>query len=83
MKSKRAERKLSSGFDITTGYYKGHYAREAIELAEQDARDRAFQAYCNSCIDDCGGCVHQSRGNKPWIGCSVAENFLKHYDNIK
>lgn len=50
------------------------------EVVKRYARDRAIEAYCKTCIDDNGGCGYADRDNNPWIGCSVVDNFLMHYD---
>lgn len=51
-------------------------ATQAIELAEQDARERAIDSLCQSACENYKQCSETLTGH-----CAVKDRFLKHYDN--
>lgn len=83
MKSKRAKAALESN-DFFTATMRGPkhvlaIATRAIELAEEDARQRAVKAYCKSVYgvfcDDCDNCDFDTDT------CERRNEYLKYYDN--
>lgn len=54
-------------------------ANEAIEFVEQDARDRAIEALCETCTDARTHLCPQYSYNEHRL-CRKRDSFLEHYD---
>jgi hypothetical protein len=74
MKSKRAKAQLNYDAGLNRKGYmviELFKAKGAVELAEQDARERAARAFCASC----------PMSEQPPCMCLRKTEFLKHYDD--
>lgn len=77
IKSQKAKGMIGYSFNVNSciGVSLKH-ACEAVESAEQDARERAVKAFRYAC--DCGD-THSPC--EIYEECSTFKIFLKHYDN--
>lgn len=86
MKSKRAEQVLDvASFTDEFDYRYVHFenAREAVDLAEQDAEERiealkarAVEACCFACTQSGAGCDHRLRTDDYYL-CDILNNFIQ------
>lgn len=74
MKSKRAENHINKADGESKILYRFE-AITAVEIAEEDARERAIKAYCDHCeISSCTKAYYAG-------GCDKRLKFEKGYDN--
>lgn len=77
IKSKRAVEVIRYSFNVNSGIgISLRHAYEAVEGAEQDARERAIKAFRHAC--NCGD-THSPC--EIYEECSAFKIFLKYYDN--